>query len=161
MANRMSRIVSKVNFLPKVLSGRALTVVMGHMVPFIHTAGLRVDELTEERAVIRVLNVQKVQNHIGGVHAAAMALLAETATGFVVGMNVPDTAIPLIRSMKVSYVRRTKGAMRAEATLSDDQRARILQDPKGDVTVAVAVTDETGEEPIRCEMVWAWIPKRS
>ena len=36
----------------------------------------------------------QVQNHIKGVHACAMALLAESATGAVFGMNVPDSAIP-------------------------------------------------------------------
>ena len=37
---------------------------------------------------------RKVQNHIGGVHATATALLAETATGMVVGMNLPDEKLP-------------------------------------------------------------------
>jgi len=26
--------------------------------------------------------------------------------------------------------------------------------------VPVIVTDETGEQPIECEMVWAWVPKK-
>ena len=38
----------------------------------------------------------QVQNHIKGVHACAMALLAESATGAVFGMNVPDSAIPYV-----------------------------------------------------------------
>ena len=35
-------------------------------------------ELEEGRAVLQMRNVRKVQNHIGGVHATATALLAET-----------------------------------------------------------------------------------
>jgi hypothetical protein len=31
-----------------------------------------------------------------------MALLSETATGLVFGMNVPDTHIPVIKSMKAT-----------------------------------------------------------
>ena len=30
-----------------------------------------------------------------------------------------------------------------------------------DVLVACKITDESGNEPIRAEMVWAWVPKRS
>jgi hypothetical protein len=30
---------------------------------------------------------------------------------------------------------------------------------KGEVTVPVTITDESGGEPIQCEMVWAWVPK--
>ena len=29
-----------------------------------------------------------------------------------------------------------------------------------DFTVPVTVTDETGAEPIKCQMVWAWVPKK-
>ena len=47
-----------------------------------------------------------MQNHIGGVHACGMALLSESATGLVFGMNVPDTHIPVIKTMKVGGGRR-------------------------------------------------------
>jgi hypothetical protein len=26
--------------------------------------------------------------------------------------------------------------------------------------VPVSITDESGAEPIQCEMVWAWVPKK-
>jgi len=89
-----------------------------------------------------------------------MALLAETATGFVVGMNVPDDKLMLLKSMKVSYFKRAQGDMRAVATLSPEQVGRMFSEDKGDVLVDVVVTDESGESPIACEMVWAWVPKK-
>lgn len=61
-------------------------------------------------AVVTLKNRRRVQNHIGGIHACGMALAAESATGIVVGMNVPDTAIPLCKSMKINFVRRCEGA---------------------------------------------------
>lgn len=61
-------------------------------------------------AVVSIKNRRRVQNHIGGMHACGMALAAESATGIVVGMNVPDSAIPLCKSMKVNFVRRCEGA---------------------------------------------------
>ena len=30
---------------------------------------------------------------------------------------------------------------------------------KGEVTVPVTITDSSGSEPIRAEMVWAWVPR--
>jgi hypothetical protein len=89
-----------------------------------------------------------------------MALLAETASGFVVGMNLADDKLPLIKTLKVDYVKRTQGDMRAVATLSAEQMQLIEREPKGEISVAVLVTDESGEEPIRCEMIWAWVPKK-
>lgn len=100
-----------------------------------------------------------VQNHIKGVHAAAMALAAESATGIVFAMSVPDTHVPVIKSMHVDYVRRARGSLRAEASLPSEAVERIRGEEKGHVTVPVRVTDEAGEEPVKCEMVWAWVPK--
>jgi acyl-coenzyme A thioesterase PaaI-like protein len=110
--------------------------------------------------VVSIRNRRPVQNHIKGVHAAAMALLAETASGFLVGMNLSDDKLPLIKTLKVDYLKRTKGDMRAVATLSEEQKQQIYHQPKGEVSVSVIVTDESGEEPIRCEMLWAWVPKK-
>ncbi len=87
-----------------------------------------------------------------------MTLLAETATGMVVGMNVRDDCLPLAKQLKVAFRKRARGAMRAVATLTDEQRTLMQQSDKGEVTVTVHVSDESGEQPIECEFIWAWIP---
>jgi acyl-coenzyme A thioesterase PaaI-like protein len=115
-------------------------------------------QLTPQRVEIAVANQRRVQNHIHGVHAAAMTLLAETATGMVVGMNVRDDCVPLAKELKVAFKKRAQGALHAVATLTDAQCALMQQTDKGELTVAVQVTDESGAQPIECEFIWAWIP---
>jgi len=66
----------------------------------------------------------------------------------------------LIKSLQVDYYKRTQGDMKAVATLSPEQIALIRSTPKGEVNVPVVVTDESGEEPIKCTMLWAWVPKK-
>ncbi|MDN0082021.1 DUF4442 domain-containing protein [Crenobacter sp. SG2305] len=156
----MSRIADKANNLPEGLRSFVLSKMFGRVVPFLSTAGVRFENVAQERLVVSIRNQRKVQNHIKGVHAAAMALLAETATGFVVGLNVPDDKLMLLKSMKVDYLKRAQGNMRAVATLTPEQISSFHRVDKGDVTVAVSVTDDSGQEPIRCEMIWAWIPKK-
>jgi acyl-coenzyme A thioesterase PaaI-like protein len=104
-------------------------------------------------------NRKKVQNHIGSVHAAGMALLAESATGFIVGVNLPGDKLPLIKNMNLNYVKRATGDMQAVASLSDQQILQLQTQDKGEVTVKVTVTDAMGIEPVVAEMVWAWVPK--
>ncbi len=159
-SNNLSRTVAKFSFLPPALRSTVLTGIFGRVVPFVGTSGLRYEELSPERVVVGIRNRKPVQNHIKGVHAAAMALLAETASGFVVGMNLPDDKLLLIRSLKVEYLKRSEGDMRAVATLSPEQIASIRAAPRGDVAVPVMVTDASGTEPVRCEMIWAWLPKK-
>jgi acyl-coenzyme A thioesterase PaaI-like protein len=153
MMNQVARV-------PAPLRTRARTLLLSRVVKFVGTAKLSIDELSAERAVVTVKNRRIVQNHIGGVHAAAMALMAETATGFVVGMNVPDDRVPVIKSLKVEYKKRASGGLRAVATLTPEQIERMRTTDKGEVSVAVQVTDDAGIEPIVCEMIWAWTPKR-
>ena len=129
------------------------------MVKLAGTAGLQVEKLNSKEVEVYLRNKKKIQNHIGGLHACSMALAAESATGMIVGMNVPDTHIPLIKSMNVDFVRRCQGDIRAKARLSEEDYRRINEDEKGEVTVDVVVEDETGKEPIKAEMVWAWISK--
>jgi hypothetical protein len=50
--------------------------------------------------------------------------------------------------------------MRAVASLSEEQVAMIRSNPKGELLVPVTVTDESGEEPIQCQMLWAWVSKK-
>jgi hypothetical protein len=87
--NRLASTVARLQPLPSGLRTWVVSLLLGRAVPLVGTAGLRFEQITSDRVVVRVANRRKVQNHIGGVHAAGMVLLAETATGFCVGMNVP------------------------------------------------------------------------
>ena len=158
--NQLSRAVAKLASLPPWLRRFAITQVFTSRVKFAGTGAVQILELEEGRAVLQMKNLRKVQNHIGTIHATGMALLAESATGVALGMTLPDSKIPLLKSMHIDYVRRAKGTLRAEATLPADMRQRVLTEDKGDFAVPVRVTDEAGEEPIKCQMTWAWVPKK-
>ena len=157
--NKMNKIVSNINVLPEFLRVKVMTSIFGNMVKFTGTAGISIDELSDQRAVISLKNKKSVQNHIGSVHAVAGILIAETATGYLVGMNIPDTSVPVIKTIKADYVKRAKGNMKAVACLSDEQVATMKSQDKGETVVPVLVSDEEGKEPILMEMVWAWTPK--
>jgi acyl-coenzyme A thioesterase PaaI-like protein len=159
MSNQLKRVVESSKWLPANIRATVVSKILGKVVPYVGTTGLLYEEITSERVIVSIRNQHKVQNHIKNVHAAAMALLAETATGFVVGINLPDDKLPLIKSLKVDFYKRTQGDMRAVATLTPEDVARIATEPKGELWVPVTVTDESGNEPIKCEMLWAWVPK--
>jgi acyl-coenzyme A thioesterase PaaI-like protein len=158
--NRLARVIAAIGKLPAFLRPFAMTKAFTSQVRFAGTGRVQILELAEGRSVLQMKNVGKVQNHIGTIHASAMGLLAESATGVVLGMTIPDSKVPVLKSQHVDYVKRAKGALRAEATLPPELRARVLNEDKGDFTVPVKVTDETGEEPIKCQFVWAWVPKK-
>jgi len=158
--NQLSKLVSQFEKLPEEQKIAGMSKTVGSFVKFTGFAGVSYEKMTQNEVIVSLPNKHEVQNHIGQLHAAAMILLAETATGMVVGMNVPDDRIMLVKSLNTKFVWRSTGAMKAVATLSQEQVEYIVQTEKGEVLVPVTVLDETGAEPIKVEAIWAWIPKK-
>lgn len=160
MANQFNNIVTKINKSPLFLRSFLLTKLFTTKVKFAGTTGIKIETVTNNQVSLSLANKKSVQNHIGGIHAIAAAVLAESATGIVFGMNVPDSKLPLLKSMQVNYQRRMQGNLTAVAQLTDEQISLIEADDKGNVMVPVVIEDESGESPIECVMEWAWVSKK-
>ena len=93
-SNPLRRYAEKVNHYPAWLSSRLLTWMFRYKVKLAGTARVDIVSTDFSTVTFRQPNYKKVQNHIGSVHAAAMALLAESATGFIVGLNLPGDEPP-------------------------------------------------------------------
>lgn len=158
-SNRLTKLVKATSRLPQGIRTALLSKTFGRVVPMVGFAKIRYQEISASKVMVSMANHKAMQNHIGQIHACAMALLAETATGFVTAMNVPDSAVVLIKSLKVDFKRPTKGGMTAVATLTPEQQELMQSSEKGETLVQVIVSDESGEAPIQCEMLWAWIAK--
>ncbi len=158
--NKMYRSLGRLNKLPAAWREPVQTRLMGRFVPFLATAGLRFETISREAVRVSLRNRRPVQNHIQGIHACATALLAETATGFAVQMNIPDDKLILLKSMHIQYTKRAEGNLYAVARISDDMAARLQAEERGNFSVPCEVGDESGEAPVVVEMVWAWVTKK-
>jgi acyl-coenzyme A thioesterase PaaI-like protein len=158
--NRLNRSLVAVKKAPSFLQNWLRDRAIGKFVKFVGTANIHFEKMTCHEVVLTLANATKVQNHIGQIHAAATTLLAETATGMIVGMNLPDDKLPLMKTLTVHFIKRSQGAQRAVATLSDDQIAQLRNTERGDMIVPVAIHDEAGTEVVKADMCWAWILKK-
>ena len=158
--NKMYRGLGRLNKLPASWREAVQTRLMGRFVPFLSTAGLRFETISHETVRVSLRNRRPVQNHIKGIHACAMALLAETATGFAVQMNIPDDKLILLKSMNIQYTKRAEGNMYAVAHVSEAMAERLQNEERGNFIVPCEVGDESGEPPVMVEMVWAWVLKK-
>lgn len=145
---------------PPRLRRPLVTEAVGQVIPFVETAGCSVEAYTPTRVAVRLDNRTAVQNHLGGLHAAALALLAETASGLVVALNVPPASAPLLRTMDVSFERYARHAVQAEATLTGDESDRIQSRPIGRIDVDVTLTAPADDETlVSSALEWAWLPE--
>ena len=102
--NRLERQLERLAEVPAFARPWFRSIVLRRAVPFTGTAGLDFLQMGRERVEIGLRNEKRVQNHIGGIHASAMNLLAETATGMLVGMNLRDDCVPLAKEMTMVFV---------------------------------------------------------
>ena len=158
--NRLALAAHLIQRLPRQFHEPLLSRLFCSQVRFAGTANVRIQKLSSDEVRMSLANRRRVRNHIDGMHAAAMALLAESASGCMVGMNLPDHKLPLIKHLKVDYLRRASGGLRAIATLTEAQRRAMVEEDKGEALVQVTMIDDAGGEPIRCEMHWVWVTKK-
>jgi acyl-coenzyme A thioesterase PaaI-like protein len=159
-ANRLNGYVNKINHLPLFCRSFLLTRLFCSQVKFANTAGVKLRKIKNDDVLLTLANKKRVQNHIGGIHAVAAALLAESTTGIILGLNLPDSRLPLLKSMSLNYYQRMQGDLTATAHLTTEQISQIQVQEKGDLIIPVEITDESGQAPIVAEMHWAWINKK-
>lgn len=157
--NELRKAVEQIYKLPEEQQIAALTKTVGGIVKYTGFSGVVYEKMSTHEVIVSLENKTAVQNHIGQIHAAAMFLLAETATGMVTAMNVPDTSVVLVKEINTKFVRRSEGSMRAVANLTDNDIQQIQTTEKGELKVPVKITDATNNEPIICDVTWAWISK--
>lgn len=159
--NRLLRAVTKINTqVPQILRPSALSWTFNSYIRYAGTTGLRIDEWSPERAVVTCKNRWHIQNHLGTVHATAMATLAESATGMLFGLYVPDgTHVQLLKSLRIEYTAMAVGDLQAVATVFENAE-QLGDTDRGSVIVPVKVTDAEGKEPIKCELTWAWTTRK-
>ncbi|MDB4975024.1 MAG: hypothetical protein JWN48_3365 [Myxococcaceae bacterium] len=156
--SKLARMVARIEglALPRWMKQRLFTLGAGLAVPFVRTAALAIEGLSPGEVTLSIPNRRKVQNHMKSVHACAMYMLAETTTGVLVNLNIPDGTRYSTTHGEVRYNKLSKGALRATARLSDEQRSAMREQPKGKLVIPVTVTDELGNEPAVFQIEWAW-----
>ena len=163
ISNQFTKLLSVTKYLPAGARSSILSKAFGKVVPYVGTTGIYYETVEPNQVVVSLNNNKAVQNHIGSIHAVAITLLAETATGFILGLNLPSDRILLIKSYSVNFHRPIKkGQIAAIASLSDEQRLDILNTPKGEMIIPCVIKDresDSDRDPIVVEMTWAWIPK--
>ncbi|MCD6251417.1 MAG: DUF4442 domain-containing protein [Psychrobacter sp.] len=163
ISNHFTKLLSVTKYLPASARSSILSKAFGKVVPYVGTTGVYYETVEPNQVVVSLNNHKSVQNHIGTIHAVAITLLAETATGFILGLNLPSDRVLLIKSYSVNFHRPIKkGQVAAIASLTDEQRLDILNTPKGEMVIPCVIHDresDSARAPIVVEMTWAWIPK--
>ncbi len=141
-------------------------VAMRKTVPWVRTVGVEFGEITAKRAVAHLPDAPEHHNHVGGLHAALIFGLGETASGAVVLAALGRTmerATPLVVHAEIGYLKLARGPLTATAVL-DRPAADILEEldagTRPEFTVTVTITDSESQKTTHMTVVWTLRPNR-
>jgi len=127
-----------------------LNIVMGRLIPFNRPHGFRIAELAEERVVTCASYRRANHNHIRGIHACAIATVAEFSAGLLLLSRLNPGRYRLIMSkLDVEYLYQAKKDIKAMTPLSAGDLQDLIVKPletAESVTVIMAteVSDSDG-----------------
>lgn len=113
------------------------------------------DVLEPGRSEAHFRKRRRVKNHIGTVHAIAMANLCELVAGTMTDASCPKSMRWIPKSMTIDYLRKAETDVRAEANLPP-----IREGEAQDAVVSVDVFDTAGERVVHADITMWVTPKK-
>ena len=110
------------------------------MIPYSGSIGATVLELEPGRVKTRLRERRSVRNHLGSVHAIALANLGELTSGLALVGALGPEARGILTGLDVRYHKKARGTLEAEARCE----VPTVTEPT-DRTVHAEIRDESGD----------------
>lgn len=133
--------------------------VLPRMIPFNLSTGAKLVSVSESELSVSLPNKRANHNHLGGIHACAIATVGEMAAGLLLLRNYPFRKYRIIlKELNTKYLYQAKMDIVSTASMSDEAREQVfseLQDAEvAEVPVESRVVDVSGNLVAVVNSVW-------
>lgn len=137
-----------------------LNRLLGRLVPFNRPHGFAIERIEADRIVTRAANRRINQNHIRGIHACAIATIAEFSSGLALLSMLDPTRYRLIMArLEIEYLFQARMEILATTVLDARQvqqeiLERLLDGDAVSFTQETLVEDRQGHTVARAHITW-------
>ena len=123
--------------------------ILGFTVPYSTSVHPRVLTLAPGHVKVGMRDHRAVRNHLGSVHAIALANLGELASGLAMTAAMPARVRGIVRSISVEFSKKARGALVAECRV-------MFPEVTGDTDLEVRseIRDEAGDLVSTVRVLW-------
>jgi acyl-coenzyme A thioesterase PaaI-like protein len=115
--------------------------LFGRFVRYSGSVRPRIERFEPGDVVVRMADRAAVRNHLGSIHAVALANLGEATGGLAVVGALPDDVRGILVGLEAIYVKKARGPLTAECRCTVPE---VHEDV--DYTVEAHISDASGEE---------------
>lgn len=147
LSRRLLDLWARLHPLP---GGRAIfSWLLGRMVPYSGTIRARVTDLAPGRATLHLRDRRGVRNHLGSVHAVALANLGELASGLALVTSLPSGVKAIVTALETRYHRKARGRLVARCDVA-------VEPVTGEMERRVRATIHDHEGELVAETIATW-----
>jgi acyl-coenzyme A thioesterase PaaI-like protein len=129
------------------LGGALFMMALGRTVPYSGALGARVVTLEPGFVRLRLRYRRAIRNHLGSVHAVALANLGELASGLAMTTALPSNVRSIVTSLTAEYHKKARGVITAESRVTvpavtaptDHEVRAVIRDSAGAEVAIVTV----------------------
>ncbi len=135
---------------------KVFSKILGRMAPYTGSIGASIEELRPGYARVTMRERHALRQHLGSVHAIALANLGEVTTGLALLYDFPADARCIVTTFKMDYKKKARGLLTAECST---EPVRVTEERA--IDVVGEIVDEAGDVCAVATATWLVRPRSS
>lgn len=134
--------------------GRLFSFLIGRTARYSGSIGARVVAMKPGATTVTLADRRRVRNHLGSIHAIALANLAELASGLAMLTSLSDGQRGIVTNFTISYLKKARGTITAIGNASATESSQPVE-----CEAHAELRDQTGEVVATARVAWLISPR--